>query len=173
MVRRRVFETIGYFDDDPRLMASEDDEFFRRATRANFRLAMTGGALFASLRLHDPKKHEVTAGHAPMSSTAGPTTAKKPAKPGSIARSPVCWNNSDRWYQGVTSKRTRFGRTLKESRLKSRQETDPSSRSAAWSPSQPRLDLPPESGYQFARENCGETDSVIFYPRPDDPGRRG
>lgn len=44
MVRRRVFEQIGFFDDDPRLGGYEDDEFFRRARKAGFRLAVTGSA---------------------------------------------------------------------------------------------------------------------------------
>lgn len=44
MVHRRVFEGIGYFDGDPRLGGYEDDEFFRRARRAGFHLAITGRA---------------------------------------------------------------------------------------------------------------------------------
>ena len=42
MVHHRVFEATGYFDDDPRLGGYEDDEFFRRARQAGFRLAITG-----------------------------------------------------------------------------------------------------------------------------------
>jgi GT2 family glycosyltransferase len=44
MVHRRVFESIGYFDSDPKLGGYEDDEYFRRARSAGFRLAMTGRA---------------------------------------------------------------------------------------------------------------------------------
>jgi len=44
MVRRRVFDAIGLFDDDPRLGGYEDDEFFRRAERAGLRMAITGRA---------------------------------------------------------------------------------------------------------------------------------
>ena len=44
MVHRRVFDAIGFFDDDPRLGGYEDDEFFRRAREAGFRLAITGRA---------------------------------------------------------------------------------------------------------------------------------
>jgi len=43
-VHRRVFDKIGYFDQDPRLGGYEDDEYFRRARRAGFRLAITGSA---------------------------------------------------------------------------------------------------------------------------------
>ena len=42
MISRKVFETIGYFNDDPRLGGYEDDEFFRRARAAGFRLCITG-----------------------------------------------------------------------------------------------------------------------------------
>jgi GT2 family glycosyltransferase len=44
MVHRRVFESIGYFDGDPKLGGYEDDEYFRRARGAGFRLAITGRA---------------------------------------------------------------------------------------------------------------------------------
>jgi N-acetylglucosaminyl-diphospho-decaprenol L-rhamnosyltransferase len=44
MVHRRVFESIGYFDGDPRLGGYEDDEYFRRARGSGFRLAITGRA---------------------------------------------------------------------------------------------------------------------------------
>lgn len=44
MVHRRVFDSIGYFDSDPKLGGYEDDEYFRRARAAGFRLAMTGRA---------------------------------------------------------------------------------------------------------------------------------
>jgi N-acetylglucosaminyl-diphospho-decaprenol L-rhamnosyltransferase len=42
MVRRRVFEALGLFDDDPHLGGYEDDEFFRRCRKNGFRLAVTG-----------------------------------------------------------------------------------------------------------------------------------
>jgi len=41
MVHRRVFETVGHFGN---LGGYEDDDFFRRARRAKFRLATTGRA---------------------------------------------------------------------------------------------------------------------------------
>ncbi len=40
--RRRVYDAIGLFDDDPRLGGYEDDEFFLRARRAGCRLGTTG-----------------------------------------------------------------------------------------------------------------------------------
>ena len=42
MVHRRVFDSAGLFDNDPRLGGYEDDEFFRRTREAGFRLALTG-----------------------------------------------------------------------------------------------------------------------------------
>jgi N-acetylglucosaminyl-diphospho-decaprenol L-rhamnosyltransferase len=42
MIHRRVFDAIGYFDSDPKLGGYEDDEYFRRARKAGFRLAVTG-----------------------------------------------------------------------------------------------------------------------------------
>jgi N-acetylglucosaminyl-diphospho-decaprenol L-rhamnosyltransferase len=42
LVRRRVFETVGYFDENFRIGQFEDADFFRRAKAAGFRLAITG-----------------------------------------------------------------------------------------------------------------------------------
>jgi len=42
LVRRRVFETIGLFDENFRIGQFEDTDFFRRANTAGFRLAITG-----------------------------------------------------------------------------------------------------------------------------------
>jgi GT2 family glycosyltransferase len=44
MVRRRVFETIGLFDENFRIGQFEDTDFFRRARSAGFRLGTTGGS---------------------------------------------------------------------------------------------------------------------------------
>ncbi|HWI57032.1 MAG TPA: glycosyltransferase family 2 protein, partial [Bacillota bacterium] len=42
LVRRRVFETIGLFDENFRIGQFEDADFFLRAQRAGFRLTTTG-----------------------------------------------------------------------------------------------------------------------------------
>lgn len=42
MVRRKVFEKIGRFDENFRIGQFEDSDFFRRAAMAGFRLAITG-----------------------------------------------------------------------------------------------------------------------------------
>ena len=44
MVHRRVFERIGLFDTKVGLAGNEDEDFFRRARSAGFRLAITGRA---------------------------------------------------------------------------------------------------------------------------------
>lgn len=46
MVHRRVFEMIGFFDNDPKLGGYEDDEFFRRCRGVGLRLAITGRSYF-------------------------------------------------------------------------------------------------------------------------------
>jgi GT2 family glycosyltransferase len=43
-IRRRLFQAVGLFDDDPGVGIYVDDEFCRRARRAGFRLAITGRA---------------------------------------------------------------------------------------------------------------------------------
>ncbi len=82
MVHRRVFDTVGFFDTKVGLAGNEDEDFFRRAQAAGFRLAMTGRAFLHhfgsvtqrsvkqglgipnSARLSDPvyfrKKHNIT-----------------------------------------------------------------------------------------------------------------
>jgi len=42
MVHRRVFETIGYFDENFRIGQYEDSDFFLRAKKAGFRLGTVG-----------------------------------------------------------------------------------------------------------------------------------
>jgi GT2 family glycosyltransferase len=43
-VRRRVFERIGFFDENFRIGQFEDTDFFRRAGEAGFRLGTTGAS---------------------------------------------------------------------------------------------------------------------------------
>jgi N-acetylglucosaminyl-diphospho-decaprenol L-rhamnosyltransferase len=44
MVHRRVFDSIGLFDTKVGLAGNEDEDFFRRARKAGFHLAVTGRA---------------------------------------------------------------------------------------------------------------------------------
>ena len=143
MVHRRVFETIGYFDDDPRLGGYEDDEFFRRAARAGFRLAMTGGAFlhhFGSVTQKSLRSHQV-----PAKAFERRAYYRKKTGQTWIRRKAAHLRNSFRdhwWHQSET---IRFGRTLKENRQPDRREIilRPSFRNVAAS-AQPRLDSPPK-----------------------------
>jgi GT2 family glycosyltransferase len=62
MVHRRVFESIGYFDGDPKLGGYEDDEYFRRARAAGFRLAITGRAFLHHFGSITQKSMQAAAG---------------------------------------------------------------------------------------------------------------
>jgi GT2 family glycosyltransferase len=62
MVHRRVFEAIGYFDGDPKLGGYEDDEYFRRARGAGFRLAITGRAFLHHFGSITQKSMQAAAG---------------------------------------------------------------------------------------------------------------
>jgi N-acetylglucosaminyl-diphospho-decaprenol L-rhamnosyltransferase len=120
MVHRRVFETVGYFDEDLRLGGYEDDEFFRRAMRAGFKLAMTGSAFlhhFGSVTQKSMKSEQVM-------SRVFERRAYYRKKSGQtwIKRKLVHVRNSIRgnWWRG--SEKMRFGHTLKERRLEGRWE---------------------------------------------------
>ncbi|MHB8520305.1 MAG: glycosyltransferase family 2 protein [Limisphaerales bacterium] len=60
MIHRRVFDSIGLLDDDPRLLGYQDDEFFRRMRRGGFRTGITGKAFlhhFGSITVKSIKAH--------------------------------------------------------------------------------------------------------------------
>jgi GT2 family glycosyltransferase len=59
MVHRRVFDKIGLFDTKVGLAGNEDEDFYRRAKAAGFRLGMTGRAFlhhFGSITQRDVKR---------------------------------------------------------------------------------------------------------------------
>ena len=59
MVHRRVFDKIGLFDTKVGLAGNEDEDFYRRAEAAGFRLGMTGRAFlhhFGSVTQRDVKR---------------------------------------------------------------------------------------------------------------------
>ncbi len=120
MVHRRVFETIGYFDEDLRLGGYEDDEFFRRARRAGFRLATTGAAFlhhFGSVTQKSLKSEQVMAKvferRAYYRKKSGQTW---------ISRKIVHVRNDIRGNWWRMTEKHRFGHTLKERRLAGRWE---------------------------------------------------
>lgn len=120
MVHRRVFETIGYFDEDLRLGGYEDDEFFRRARRAGFRLATTGAAFlhhFGSVTQKSMKSEQMIAKvlerRAYYRKKSGQTW---------LSRKITHVRNDIRgkWWRDREKKR--YGHTLKERRLAGRWE---------------------------------------------------
>ena len=120
MVRRRVFETIGYFDEDLRLGGYEDDEFFRRVLSAGFQLATTGAAFlhhFGQVTQKSMKSEQVMAKvferRAYYRKKSGQTW---------ISRKITHVRNDLRgkWWRDTEKKR--FGHTLKERRVAGRWE---------------------------------------------------
>jgi GT2 family glycosyltransferase len=63
MVRRSVFEKIGYFDENFRIGQYEDADFFRRARQAGYVLAITGRSFihhFGSVTQNTLKNNKTT-----------------------------------------------------------------------------------------------------------------
>lgn len=120
MVHRRVFDRIGYFDDDMKLGGYEDDEFFRRARRAGFLLATTGAAFlhhFGMVTQKTMKSEQVMAKvlerRAYYRKKSGQTW---------LSRKITHVRNDIRgkWWRDTEKKQ--FGHTLKERRLEGRWE---------------------------------------------------
>jgi GT2 family glycosyltransferase len=113
MVHRRVFDTIGYFDN---IGGYEDDDFFRRARRAKFRLATTGRAFIhhfgsvtqksikASRKMPEKKLGDR---EAYRRKTGQAWIKRKITQVGTGVRK-TWWKKSEFW---------RFGRTLHEKRI--------------------------------------------------------
>ncbi len=119
MVQRRVFNVLGGFDDDPRLGGYEDDEFFRRARRRGFRLAITGKAFihhFGSVTQKGIKAAMNRPGaslgdRAYYRRKSGQTWAKR-------KRLQLRDNLRAAWW--VVTERLRYRHTLKEKRIEGR-----------------------------------------------------
>jgi N-acetylglucosaminyl-diphospho-decaprenol L-rhamnosyltransferase len=116
MVHRRVFDSIGFFDDDPKLGGYEDDEFFRRVRRAGFRMAITGRAFLHHFGSVTQKSIKVSLNQPNMSlgdrayyrNRTGQTWPKRKwAQLKTAARA--------RWWK--TSEQLRYGRSLHEKRI--------------------------------------------------------
>jgi GT2 family glycosyltransferase len=116
MVHRQVFNSIGLFDDDPKLGGYEDDEFFRRARRFRFRLATTGRAFihhFGSVTQKSikaarkmPKKE--LGNREEYRCKTGQTWIKRKITQVRTGVRGVWWKKTELW---------RFGRTLHEKRF--------------------------------------------------------
>lgn len=116
MVHRRVFEKIGFFDDDPKLGGYEDDEFFRRSRSAGFRLAITGCAYYHHFGGTTQKSIKASLNQPNMSlgdrtyyrKKTGQTWGKRKATQLKHAVRVFWWKNTER---------LRYGRTLHEKRV--------------------------------------------------------
>jgi GT2 family glycosyltransferase len=116
MVHRRVFETIGHFDEDPKLGGYEDDEFFRRARRHRFRLATTGSAFihhFGSITQNSIKEQSngviISLGDREYyRQKTGQTWLKRKACQTRDFLRGIWWQYTER---------LRYGRTLREQRI--------------------------------------------------------
>jgi GT2 family glycosyltransferase len=120
MVNRRVFETIGYFDDDLKLGGYEDDEFFRRARRAGFQLATTGAAFFHHFGMVTQKSMKSEQVMAKV--LARRAYYRKKSGQGWLGRKITQQRNRLRGQWWRTRELKRFGHTLKERRTEGRWE---------------------------------------------------
>ena len=116
MVHRRVFNSIGFFDEDPKLGGYEDDEFARRARRHGFRLAITGRAYYHHFGGTTQKSIKASLKQPNMSlgdrtyyrKKTGQTWGKRKLNQIRQAVRVNCWKHSER---------IRFGHTLHEKRI--------------------------------------------------------
>jgi N-acetylglucosaminyl-diphospho-decaprenol L-rhamnosyltransferase len=121
MVHRRVFESIGYFDSDPKLGGYEDDEYFRRARGAGFRLAITGRAFLhhfgsitqKSIQAGDSQKRKGLGDREYYRRKTGQTWPKRKIHQIKQAVRGAWWKRSEQM---------RFGCTLWEKRVDGRSE---------------------------------------------------
>jgi GT2 family glycosyltransferase len=121
MVHRRVFDDIGYFDGDPKLGGYEDDEYFRRARGAGFRLAMTGRAFLHHFGSITQKSIQAASGQPRKGlgdreyyrRKTGQTWPRRKTHQIKQAVRRAWWKHSEQ---------ARFGRTLWEKRLGGRSE---------------------------------------------------
>jgi len=110
MVHRKVFETIGYFNN---FGGYEDDDFFRRARRAGFRLAITGRAFlhhFGSVTQKGMKFKGVMSREHRLRyrQATGQTWPRRKIQQLNERLHDLWWKRSER---------RRFGNTLKERRV--------------------------------------------------------
>lgn len=116
MVHRRVFDTIGYFDT---IGGYEDDDFFRRARRAKFRLATTGRAFIhhfgsvtqKSIKAARKMPEKKLGDREAYRRKTGQTWIKRKVTQVKTGVRNAWWKKTELW---------RFGRTLHETRIAGR-----------------------------------------------------
>jgi GT2 family glycosyltransferase len=116
MVHRRVFDAIGFFDDDPKLGGYEDDEFFRRVRQAGFRMAITGRAFLHHFGLVTQKSIKASLNRPNMSLGDRAYYRKKtgqtwPKRKWAQLKTAVCF----KWWK--TTERLRYDYSLHEKRI--------------------------------------------------------
>jgi len=115
MVHRRVFEVIGYFDNDPKLGGYEDDEYFRRARKAGFRLAVTGRAFLHHFGSITQKSIKADSG-GKIKSLGDREYYRRKTGQTWLKRKIAQVRNGMREAQWQRSELSRFGRTLHQKR---------------------------------------------------------
>jgi GT2 family glycosyltransferase len=116
MVHRRVFEKIGFFDDDPKLGGYEDDEFFRRARRAGFRLAITGRAYYHHFGSATQKSIKASLNQ-PSASLGDRTYYRKKTGQTWVKRKTTQLKHAARSFWWKNAEQLRYGHTLHEKRI--------------------------------------------------------
>ena len=116
MVHRRVFDAIGFFDSDPQLGGYEDDEYFRRARKAGFRLAITGRAFLHHFGSITQKSIKAASGGA-ITTLGNREYYRRKTGQTWLKRKVAQVRNGarDAWWR--RSELSRFGRSLHELRL--------------------------------------------------------
>ena len=118
MVHRRVFEAIGYFDEDPKLGGYEDDEFFCRARRSGIRLMTTGRAFLHHFGSITQKSMKAEQGQqADVKAAKRKNYYRQKYKQTWFARKQIQLRDKllRKWW--MTNEKLRFGSTLKERRV--------------------------------------------------------
>ncbi len=115
MVHRRVFDVIGYFDNDPKLGGYEDDEYFRRARKAGFRLAVTGRGFLHHFGSITQKSIKANSG-GKIKSLGDREYYRRKTGQTWVKRKIAQMRNTVREVQWQRSELSRFGRTLHQKR---------------------------------------------------------
>jgi len=117
MIHRRVFDKIGFFSCDQKLGGYEDDEYFRRARGAGFRLAIAGRAYYHHFGGTTQKSIKASLKQPNMSlgdrtyyrKMTGQTWGRRKVHQVRHGLRVFWWKNSERLRYGHTLHETRIG----------------------------------------------------------------
>jgi GT2 family glycosyltransferase len=116
MVHRRVYEQLGYFNEDPKLGGYEDDEFFRRARAAGLKLAITGRSFYHHYGSVTQKSMKAEM-KKPNFSLGDREYYRKLTHQTWASRKAVQVKHAVRKFWWKNTEKLRFGRTLHEKRI--------------------------------------------------------